>query len=227
MSTEGDRRLDVALSEIGGKGVFATEVQAALLDGRGRGGALGQGPAGGHRRRAAARSGAGAWSHRVTWCRSARRWPIWRLERSWRPARVAAGAARCVAPRPSLRRAARNTATRLAKADEFDAIRRRRGRFRASGHGRALERGAGRDDDDPPGGSEAALAIECRDDDSETAELLAAAEHAPSRRRVDAERAFLAELGGDCTLPAGAHAGFAWAPTASAMTASTLTACWC
>ncbi|MEI2700646.1 MAG: hypothetical protein V9E94_20750 [Microthrixaceae bacterium] len=62
VSTEGDRRLDVALSEIGGKGVFATEVQAALLDGRGgRGGALGQGPAGGHRRRAAARSGAGAW----------------------------------------------------------------------------------------------------------------------------------------------------------------------
>nr|WP_256444578.1 hypothetical protein [Aquihabitans sp. G128] len=27
-----------------------------------------------------------------------------------------------------------------------------------------------------------------------------------SRRRVDAERAFLAELGGDCDLPAGAHA---------------------
>jgi hydroxymethylbilane synthase len=33
-------------------------------------------------------------------------------------------------------------------------------------------------------------------------------EHAPSRRRVDAERAFLAELGGDCDLPAGAHAVF-------------------
>ena len=31
-------------------------------------------------------------------------------------------------------------------------------------------------------------------------------EHTPSRRRVDAERAFLAELGGDCSLPAGAHA---------------------
>ncbi len=36
--------------------------------------------------------------------------------------------------------------------------------------------------------------------------LVAAIEHAPSRRRVDAERAFLAELGGDCDLPAGAHA---------------------
>ena len=34
VSTEGDRRLDVPLSQIGGKGVFATEVQAALLEGR-------------------------------------------------------------------------------------------------------------------------------------------------------------------------------------------------
>jgi hydroxymethylbilane synthase len=34
LSTEGDRRTDVPLSEIGGKGVFATEVQAAVLDGR-------------------------------------------------------------------------------------------------------------------------------------------------------------------------------------------------
>jgi hydroxymethylbilane synthase len=31
-------------------------------------------------------------------------------------------------------------------------------------------------------------------------------EHRDSRRAVDAERAFLAELGGDCDLPAGAHA---------------------
>ncbi|WP_439955119.1 hypothetical protein, partial [Klebsiella pneumoniae] len=31
-------------------------------------------------------------------------------------------------------------------------------------------------------------------------------EDATSRLRVDAERAFLARLGGDCDLPAGAHA---------------------
>jgi hydroxymethylbilane synthase len=35
---------------------------------------------------------------------------------------------------------------------------------------------------------------------------LASIEHPATRRRVDAERAFLAELGGDCSLPAGAHA---------------------
>lgn len=51
-----------------------------------------------------------------------------------------------------------------------------------------------------------ALGIECRDDDVATAELLRSVEHAPSRREVDAERSFLVALGGDCDLPAGAHA---------------------
>jgi len=51
-----------------------------------------------------------------------------------------------------------------------------------------------------------ALAVECRRDDHATRELLAAIEHPTSRRAVDTERAFLAELGGDCDLPAGAHA---------------------
>jgi hydroxymethylbilane synthase len=50
------------------------------------------------------------------------------------------------------------------------------------------------------------LAVECRLDDGPTAELLAAIEHAPSRRRLDEEREFLVELGGDCELPAGAYA---------------------
>ncbi len=53
-----------------------------------------------------------------------------------------------------------------------------------------------------------ALAVECRADDAGVRALLGAIEHAPTRRRVDAERAFLVELGGDCDLPAGAHARF-------------------
>src|SRR5436190_19399501 len=51
-----------------------------------------------------------------------------------------------------------------------------------------------------------ALAIECREDDDDARAALAAIEHESSRRAVDAERAFLTELGGDCDLPAGAYA---------------------
>jgi hydroxymethylbilane synthase len=49
--------------------------------------------------------------------------------------------------------------------------------------------------------AQGALAIESR---PETAGLLAAIEHAPTRRCVDAERSWLATLGGGCDLPAGA-----------------------
>lgn len=51
-----------------------------------------------------------------------------------------------------------------------------------------------------------ALAVECREGDDETGRLLASVEHAGSRAAVDCERAFLAELGGGCDLPVGAHA---------------------
>lgn len=53
---------------------------------------------------------------------------------------------------------------------------------------------------------QAALAVECRADDDEVRCALERIEHAPSRRAVDAERGFLAELGGDCSLPAAAYA---------------------
>ena len=56
-----------------------------------------------------------------------------------------------------------------------------------------------------PAPGQAALAIEARVD-GDLHELLAAIEHADTRRCVDAERAFLAELGGDCSLPAAAFA---------------------
>ncbi len=54
--------------------------------------------------------------------------------------------------------------------------------------------------------AQGALAVECRSDDQSALTLLSAIEHTPSRRAVDAERAFLGELGGDCDLPAGAFA---------------------
>ena len=49
------------------------------------------------------------------------------------------------------------------------------------------------------------VAVECRVDDTVTSEILAGIDHAPSRRAVEAERAFLAELGAGCSLPVAAH----------------------
>jgi len=54
--------------------------------------------------------------------------------------------------------------------------------------------------------AQGALAVECRADDERVRALLAEIEHTPSRRAVDAERAFLAELGGGCDRPVGAYA---------------------
>ena len=50
-----------------------------------------------------------------------------------------------------------------------------------------------------------ALAVECRSQDDETRALLAAIDHGPSRLAIEAERAFLAHLGGGCDLPVGAY----------------------
>ncbi|HEX7097319.1 MAG TPA: hydroxymethylbilane synthase, partial [Acidimicrobiales bacterium] len=99
-----------------------------------------------------------------------------------------------------------NIATRLRKLDdEIDAI------VMAKAALDRLELDPGvvdvlATDDVVPQVGQGALAVECRADDDTTIELLGAITHAASRRALDAERAFLAELGGDCTLPAGAHA---------------------
>jgi hydroxymethylbilane synthase len=51
-----------------------------------------------------------------------------------------------------------------------------------------------------------ALAAECREDDAEGLDALARIDDPMVRRVVTAERAYLSELGGGCTLPVGAHA---------------------
>src|SRR5207244_454712 len=98
-----------------------------------------------------------------------------------------------------------NIDTRLAKADAFGAI-----VMAAAALERLGRRPAVAEVLDPsvllPQVAQGALAVECREDDGETRAALAAIEHEPSRRAVDAERAFLAELGGGCDLPVGAYA---------------------
>ena len=55
--------------------------------------------------------------------------------------------------------------------------------------------------------AQGALAAECRVDDPRTRARLGAIDDPVAHRAVDAERAFLAELGGGCDLPCGALAG--------------------
>ena len=205
LSTEGDRRTDVPLSEIGGKGVFATEVQAALLDGRADV-AVHSG------KDLPARTPDGLVIAAVPERGDVRDALVGsRLVDLPTDGVVATGSARrrvqLAHLRPDLRFAELrgNMATRLRKADDFDAI---------VVAAVALERLGLADrltDVLPatlmvPQVAQGALVVECRRDDDELRSLLSLVEHAPSRRAVDAERAFLTELGGDCTLPAGAHA---------------------
>ena len=57
-----------------------------------------------------------------------------------------------------------------------------------------------------PSVGQGALALQARVDDRAVHELLAPLEHPPSRACIEAERAFLRELGGDCNVPLAGHA---------------------
>jgi hydroxymethylbilane synthase len=207
VDTEGDRRLDVPISTFGGKGVFAKEVQAAVLDGRAdlavhsakdlpavtvEGLVLASVPERGEVRDALVGS---------------------TLAGLLPGATVATGSQRRRAQlsilRPDLAFAELrgNMATRLGKVPEGGAIVVAAVALHRLGLADRLTEVLDESQLVPQVG-QGALAIECRADDDATRALLAGIEHAPSRTRVDAERAFLARLGGDCDLPAGAHAWF-------------------
>jgi hydroxymethylbilane synthase len=211
IETTADRRQDVPIEQMGGKGAFVKEIQAAVLDGRAE---------------LAVHSAkdlpAALVDGLVLAAVPERADPAdvlvgARYASLRHGAHIATGAQRRKAQlafhRPDLRfsELRGNIATRLSKCGSYDAIvmakaalDRLEPQLRASGTMPAIV-----DVLDPavmtPQVGQGALAIECRPDDA-LLRRLAAIEHEPSRRAVDAERAFLAELGGDCTLPAGAHA---------------------
>ena len=94
-----------------------------------------------------------------------------------------------------------NVATRLAKlaAGEAQAT-----FLAAAGLQRLGEEGTGHPlpaEEWLPAPAQAAIGIECRSDDRQTREWLAAIDHAPSRAEVMAERALLAALGATCHSP--------------------------
>lgn len=206
--TEGDRMAEAPLAAIGGKGVFVGALQAAVLDGRADlavhsakdlpsvtpdGLCLAAVPRRGEVRDALVGS---------------------RLADLPVGAVVATGSARrrvqLADRRPDLRFAdlRGNIDTRLAKAAHFDAIVMALVALERLGRRPAVLEALEIDLMVPQVG-QGALAVECRADDAELRGLLAAIEHRATRGCVDAERSFLAALGGDCTIPAGAHARLA------------------
>ena len=205
VDTEGDRRRDVPISTLGGKGVFAKEVQAAVLDGRADiavhsakdlpsvtvdGLVLAAVPPRGDPRDALVGS---------------------RLSDLRPGALIGTGSNRrqvqLAHARPDLAFAGLrgNMHSRVAKASGFDAIVVAAAALQRLGMAEHITEIL-----EPavmvPQVAQGALAVECRADVGTLRALLAGIEDASSRMCVDAERAFLAELGGDCDLPAGAHA---------------------
>lgn len=203
--TEGDRLATASLAEIGGKGVFVRALQAAVLDGRA--------DVAVH----SAKDLPSATPEGLCLAAVPRRGEVRdalvgaRLADLPPGGTVATGSARrrvqLAELRPDLRFAdlRGNIDTRLAKAEGFDAIvvalvaLERLGRAPAVVDVLAVDLMV-------PQVGQGALAVECRAGDAGLRGLLAAIEDPVSRRCVDAERAFLAALGGDCTVPAGAHA---------------------
>jgi hydroxymethylbilane synthase len=98
-----------------------------------------------------------------------------------------------------------NIPTRLERAGEFDAI-----VVAAAALARLDVAGQATEVLEPsvmlPMVGQGALAVECRTDDTETRDRLAAIDDMRVHAAVGAERAFLAQLGGGCELPCGALA---------------------
>ena len=205
VDTVGDRRTDVPIWELGGRGVFVKEVQAAVLDGRADFAVHSA-------KDLPSSTPEGLTIAAVPERADARDALVGQRFDALAPgACIATGSVRRRAQlawlRPDLTFAGLrgNIDTRLAKAGGFAAI------VVAVAALDLLGRTSDVTDVLPPGlmvpqVGQGALAVECRAGDEATLEVLAAIEHAPSRKAVDAERAWLREVGGGCDLPVGAYA---------------------
>jgi hydroxymethylbilane synthase len=208
VETHGDRNPQTPIDQLGGKGVFAKEIQLAVLEER-----------------------ADITVH------SAKDLPTGTPEGlvlaavppRWDPRDCLVGSTLANLPdggvvaTGSLRRRAQlahvrpdlrfetlrgNVPTRVEKSVDFDAI-----ILACAGLDRLglAERIAERLEVDVmmPQVGQAAIAVECRRNDYDIRPVVERIEHSATRHCVDAERGFLSELGGDCSLPAAAHATIA------------------
>ncbi|MDX2379443.1 MAG: hydroxymethylbilane synthase [Acidimicrobiia bacterium] len=204
VETTGDTRADVPLHTIGGQGVFVKEVQAAVLDGRAdlavhSAKDLPTDPADG--------LVIAAFTER----RDPRDALIGRpLDSLANGATVATGSVR----RRALLRRVRpdlefvelrgNIGTRLDKVPTDGAIVMAVAALQILGLTDRIAEALPVDDFVPAVG-QGCVAVECRSGDDDTTAALVAIDHEETRRAVEIERAFLAELGSGCSLPIGAH----------------------
>lgn len=98
-----------------------------------------------------------------------------------------------------------NIATRLAQADRFGAIVVAMAALVRLGCAERATEVCSTSTLLPQVG-QGALAVECRSDDEATRDALGGIDHGPSHVELRAERAYLAQLGGGCDLPCGALA---------------------
>ena len=207
--TEGDRRRDVAITALGGKGVFTAAVQQAVLDGRAD-------LAAHSAKDLPAPQGTGLVLAAVPERADPRdalvaREAVRGLDDLPAGATVGTGSPRRVALlrflRPDLEvvpiRGNVDTRVRKTRSGELDAV-----VLAAAG---LLRLGLGDELVAPldpesftPAPAQGCLAVEAREDDTRVLGLVGAITHRPSRTALRGERAFLVKLGGSCTLPAGA-----------------------
>jgi len=205
VTTTGDQRTETPIHTLGGTGVFVKEVQEAVLDGRADvavhsakdlpsmtapGLVLAAIPERGDPRDALV---GGALDALPTGARvgtgSVRR----RAQLAHRRDDLTFGELRG------------NIGTRLEKAAQFDAIVMAAVALDRLGLASSIAERL-----DPtvmlPQVGQGAIAVECRADDDETRDALAAIDDAGAHAAVTAERAFLEQLGGGCNLPCAAYA---------------------
>ena len=205
VSTAGDRNQDVPIHAMGGQGVFVKEVQAAVLDGRAD-------IAVHSAKDLPSTTPDGLVIAAVPERSDARDALVGNtLEGLPVAGTVATGSVRRRAQlswhRPDLTFTGLrgNIETRLAQAEGFDAIVVAAAALDRIGRSGAIAELLDVDLVVPQVG-QGALAVECRAGDEDVRAALDAIEHVPSRRAVDAERAYLAGIGGGCDLPVGAYA---------------------
>ncbi len=204
VETQGDANQSTPLHQMGGQGIFVKEVQRAVLDGRAD---------------VAVHSAkdlpSGQADGLVIGAFAQRRSPEdvlvgLTLAQLAQGATVATGSVRRRAQlalvRPDLRfeELRGNIQTRLSRVPDGGSIVMARAALEILGLADLIAEVLDVDTAVPMVG-QGCVAAEARTGDERVLTALAAVDHAPTRRAVETERAFLAELGAGCSLPVGAH----------------------